>query len=389
MIYRYVFASDIKQMFRQILIHKDDRKFQQIVWRFKSSDEISAHSLNTVTYGVVSSPFLANRVMKQLALDEGDKYPLAASIISSETYMDDTLSGGHSLPEALKKQNELINICKTAGFSLHKWIANDKILLNFPPTDLADSEATNDCFSLLGVSYNPSEDYFSFKIRLDEFKKPITKRMVVSNISKLFDPLGWLAPVMITAKVIIQKMWLAKLEWEDVLPETLKTEFIDWYNGLTVLNKLKIPRWLGYTTDAKYEIFGFADASKMAYAACVYLKVTVNGQSSIRLLQGKSKVSPIKPLLTIPKLELSAAFLLSKLTVKVLKSLRLPSVNVFLFTDSIDVLFWLKEHPSKWPVFIANKCSQIHSLVPTAFWSHVRSKENSADCVSRGIPPEQ
>ena len=194
---------------------------------------------------------------------------------------------------------------------------------------------------------------------------------------------------MITAKVLIQKLWLAGLKWDDVLPDDLKGEFLDWYSNLKVLNEIKIPRWLGYTPNAKYEIFGFADASKIAYAACIYLKVTVNGKSTIRLLQGKSKVSPIKPLLTIPKLELSAAFLLAKLTVKVLKSLRLPSVDVYLFTDSVDVLFWLKEHPSKWPIFVANKCSQIHFLVSTAYWSHVRSKENSADCVSRGIPPEQ
>ena len=179
------------------------------------------------------------------------------------------------------------------------------------------------------------------------------------------------------------------MKWVDVLPEDLKVEFLNWYTNLSDLNQIKIPRWLGYTPNAKYEIFGFADASKIAHAACVYLKVTVNGKSTIRLLQGKSKVSPIKPLLTIPKLELSAAFLLLKLTVKVLNSLRLPSVDVYLFTYSVNVLFWLKEHPSKCPIFIANKCSQIHSLVPTAYWSHVRSKENSADCVSRGIPPEQ
>ena len=76
-----------------------------------TNDEISAYSLKTVTYGIVSSPFLANRVTKQLAIDEGEKYPLGASIISSETYMDDTLSG----------------ICKFASISLHKWIADDKI----------------------------------------------------------------------------------------------------------------------------------------------------------------------------------------------------------------------------------------------------------------------
>ena len=171
--------------------------------------------------------------------------------------------------------------------------------------------------------------------------------MVVSRISKLFDPLGRLAPVMVTTKILIQKLWLAGLNWEDVLPDDLKTEFLDEYSILPILNDIKVPRWLGYTPNAKYEIFRFADASLKVYAACVYLKVTVNDNSAICLLQGKSKVSPIKPLLTFPKLELNAAFLLSKLTAKVLKSLRLPSVNIYLFSDSNNVLSWLKEHPSK------------------------------------------
>ena len=90
-------------MFRQILIHSNDRKFQQILWRFNQNDEISVYSLNTVPYGVASSPFLANRVVKQLAIDEGEKFPLVASVISSETYINNSLSGGHLLPEALQK----------------------------------------------------------------------------------------------------------------------------------------------------------------------------------------------------------------------------------------------------------------------------------------------
>ena len=61
---------------------------------------------------MVSSPFLAIRVLKQLALDKGEKFPLAVEILNKETYMDDTLSRGHSLNEAFEKQRQLIEICK-------------------------------------------------------------------------------------------------------------------------------------------------------------------------------------------------------------------------------------------------------------------------------------
>ena len=156
---------------------------------------------------------------------------------------------------------------------------------------------------MLGINYNPSEDLFAFNIKLDEFSKSATKRNTLFSISKLFDPLGWLAPVLITGKVFMQKLWLAKLKWDDRLPEDLQIQFLEWYNKLDCLNSLKFPRSINYVPNAKYEIFGFADASKLAYAACIYLKVTFNDQSKMHLIQAKSKVAPNKPLLTIPKLE--------------------------------------------------------------------------------------
>ena len=161
------------------------------------------------------------------------------------------------------------------------------------------------------------------------------------------------------------------------------------YNDIPVLNGIKINRWLGYIPGCKCEVYGFADASKVGYAACVYFKVCTDDKKEIHLIQAKSKVAPIKPLLTIPKLELSAALLLTKLTVKVLKALKLTGVKVRLFTDSTDVLYWLKNHPSKWLMFIANRCSKIHTLLSKAYWSHVRTHDNPADCASRGYPPNQ
>ena len=388
--YKYVFVSDVKQMFRQILVHEDDQKFQQILWRFNTTECVNFWSLQTVTYGMVSSPFLAIRVIKQLALDEKLAFPFGAKILNNETYMDDILSGADNLEEALEKQRDLINICKVGGFSLHKWMANDEKLLSEFSVDVrADFNSSHSYFGLLGLNWNPTDDYFSFCIIIDQFKNSITKRQVISSIAKLYDPLGWLSPVIITAKAFIQKLWLAKIDWDDTLPLDLQKEFLNWYNDITVLNGIRIDRWLGYSVSSECELYGFADASKVGYAACVYLKINDNGKICIRLIQAKSKVAPIKPLLTIPKLELSAALLLVKLTVKVLKALNLNIVKINLFTDSTDVLFWLKDHPSKWPMFIANRCSKIHTLLPEAYWSHVRTYDNPADCASRGKKPSE
>ena len=237
--YRFVFVSDIKQMFRQILVHKADQKFQQILWRFNPNDKIQAWSLQTVTYGMASSPYLAIRVTKQLAIDEGHKYPLGAEILRTETYMDDTLSGGHTLNEASKKLADLIKICKVGGFESHKWMANHKSLLSQFSDDLqSDSDPSHSYFSLLGLNWNPTEDFFCFNIKIDQFRKSITKRKVVSSLAKLYDPLVWLAPVIITAEAFIQNLWLAKIDWDEKLPQDLKTEFLSWYNQIPLLNML-------------------------------------------------------------------------------------------------------------------------------------------------------
>ena len=72
-----MFASDIQQIFRQILVHPNDQKFQQIVMRYNPNDVITSSSLQTVTYGMVSSPFLVTRVLRQLAIDEGSRFPFS------------------------------------------------------------------------------------------------------------------------------------------------------------------------------------------------------------------------------------------------------------------------------------------------------------------------
>ena len=88
------------------------------------------------------------------------------------------------------------------------------------------------------------------------------------------------------------KLWLAKIGWDEMSPPPLRDEFLSWHNDISAVKDIKIKRWLNYVPNAKYELFGFADASKFAYAACTYLKVTYNGISSVHLIQAKSKVAP-------------------------------------------------------------------------------------------------
>ena len=291
--YKFVFVSDIRQMFRQILINKGDRKYQLILWRFDVNKDIDLWYLNTVTYGMICGPYLAIRVLHQLDKDEGSNYPLGAYILEKETYMDDTISYAHSLADALDKKSELIKICKVGSFSLHKWLANHPSLLD----DLRESSGlelkdTNVFFSLLGLKWNPVDDYFAFDISVESLQDKITKRIVLSSIFKLYDPLGWIAPVIVTGKILMQKLWLLKLDWDQPLSPSLQTEFLNWYSTLNLLNNIKIKRWLGFVPNARYELHGFSDASKKAISAVIYLKTISENDCEINLVQAKTKVAP-------------------------------------------------------------------------------------------------
>jgi hypothetical protein len=138
----------------------------------------------------------------------------------------------------------------------------------------------------------------------------------------------------------------------------------------------------------KVELHGFADASKVAYGAVLYLRLMLGSNVSPSLQVTKSKVASVKTL-SIPRLELCASLLLTRLARRILDSTKLQIDDVHVWTVSADVLFWLRDHPSRWNTFIANRCSEIHTSLPNAFWHHIRSKDNAADLVARGIDPSK
>lgn len=351
--YKFVFLADIEKMFRQILIHPDDQHYQSILWRFDPSEPIHTYKLNTVTYGLVCSPFLANRTIKQLAVDHMFEHPWGAEVLRTEIYMDDVLSGGHTISEALKKQKSTRDLLALGGFPLRKWLSNHLELLKdisseslaVDPKSFSDSNLD---ISVLGLSWHPIEDTFYFNLRDMETPPELTKRTVLSRIARLFDPLGWLAPVVIKAKIIMQLLWQEKKGWDDEIDAEYQIMWNKWENELSQINQFKLPRWNSYNPQAEIvEIHGFADASKMAYGASLYLRVVDGDQVFVTLLLAKSKVAPLKGL-TIPRLELAAAHLLTKLAKHYLKITTLNISSTHLWSDSTDVLQWLKGHPSRW-----------------------------------------
>ncbi|XP_066585519.1 uncharacterized protein [Prorops nasuta] len=376
-------------MFRQILVDERDQDLQRILWSPEPGCAPRDYRLTTVTYGTTSAPYLAIRTLNQLAHDEGHRYPLGASCLLHQSYVDDIFSGADTIVEIQQIKNQLISILASAGISLDKWASNvPDISVENQDFDASKRIDIDKAVKTLGLLWHPKLDSFKFNIQvLCPSNKVQTKRTVLSSLARLFDPLGWLAPVIVRAKIFLQDLWIMKIDWDTPLPQDTLRQWDAYNSSLTGVNEISVDRWLGPVSNAKLEIHGFSDASQRAYAAAVYLRTTkVTGECWVSLLTAKTKVAPVKTV-SIPNLELCGAVLLVKLINHVRKVEWMKELPITAWSDSRDVLAWIRKHPSQWKVFVANRVSYIQTELPSAIWKYIPSRDNPADIATRGADP--
>lgn len=388
------FVSDIEKMYRMIDIAKEDVDYQRIVWRNDPSDVIQDYRLLTVTFGTTSAPYLAVKTLKQLAIDESDKYPEAARILREDFYIDDCMSGSDTVAEAIRISQDLKNLLSRGGFQLKKWSSNNaefmqSLKLNERSTKAHLNLQVDGVIKALGVQWNLGKDNFEYNLNLQPILDDsiITKRNILSDIQQLFDPLGWIAPCIVLAKILIQKLWLEKADWDEDLNIFLKEEWLKIRNDLNNVNTVTIDRWLGTskTNMDNIQIHGFCDASTLAYAAAVYCRVkNQDGTVKTTLVAARTRVAPLKTI-SLPRLELCGALLLSKLLKQVSEAMRISISNIFAWTDSSIVIAWIFGEPKRWKPFVANRVVEIISTVNKDKWHHVQSHDNPADIASRGM----
>ncbi|XP_075167783.1 uncharacterized protein LOC142239930 [Haematobia irritans] len=391
--FRYVFNGDITKMYRQILVHPKHRAFQRILFRQNPNKCIQDYELDTVTFGVNCAPFLAIRTIMQLADDVRAVYPLASEILLNSMYVDDALAGGHSIQEAINSRDQLIAALKSAGFSMRKWTSNTKeVLLDIPPDQLLfedflefDHRSTT---KTLGIRWNASSDSFFFSTIDFPTISTYTKREVLSRISRLFDPAGWLAPCVVTAKMIMQSIWAEGTKWDEEISSESLSKWKSFESSYPLISDISIPRWFGFTPRSNVQFHGFSDASEKAYAAVIYIRIIEDSSIFVHLVSCKTKVAPLKTI-SIPRLELCGATLLSEMFDHLIPQLKVPSYYMFCWTDSTIVLSWLGKPPHYWSTFVANRVSKITQVIGPSNWYHVRSEFNPADMASRGLSPQE
>ncbi|XP_050493812.1 uncharacterized protein LOC126875132 [Bombus huntii] len=346
----------------------------------------------TATITSTDAPYLAIRCLKQLAEDEGHRFPRAAQVLQRDFYVDDALTGAETKDEALTLRTELTNLLQLAGLNIRKWASNDKDLLHglsLEETNHQHFLGDSQTLKTLGVFWNSSDDSILYSVEVKPTPSRVTKRIISSEIAKIYDPLGLLAPVIVRAKMLLQRIWSSKIDWDESLPIELHTEWERYYAQLPLLNNVRFPRKAIIESAMEIELHGFCDASEKAYGACVYLRtLNTNGRVWTQLLTAKSKVAPLK-CQTIPRLELSGALLLTSLMSTVQQALSHKITRTIYWTDSTIVLHWLNTSPHTLKTFVANRVSEIQTKTSIRDWRHVPTDDNPADLISRGQTPEE
>lgn len=326
--YRVVVIADIEKMFRQILVALEHQRYQKFLWRECSQDAIRELLLSTVVFGTSCAPFLEVKVLQKLAELECDGISRTKSVILNDFFMDDLLTGSDKSDEVIQLVSELQLLLAKGKFPLRKWISNDEEVLKSIDDSIKafdniwDVPFKESC-KALGLRWHPGVDVFGYNVQIDLDKNYATKRSILSVIASLYDPLGLLAPTVIVAKLILQRVWRLCVDWDNRMSEEITAIWMKFCRNLPDLNEILVPRWLGSFSTKYLELHGYSDASEDAYSAVIYSRVKQdNGGYETNLIISKTRVAPIKRIST-SKLELCGAVLLTRLLNYVVESLKI------------------------------------------------------------------
>ncbi|XP_066937030.1 uncharacterized protein [Clytia hemisphaerica] len=352
-------------------------------------------------FGKIDSPCCANWALRSSItrvegkevqafkdLSEENKNRVTEAV-TEEFYMDDFLSSFDNTEDAVETCFNVAEVVKGRKFRLTKWLSNEPKLLQAMPTEDVSPKITSRELEhlpherTLGVWWDPYKDEFFFKIKMKEHQK--NKRGLLSFLSSIYDPLGFLAPLLIAPKITLQSMWKEKVGWDDPIPESLLDTYTEWLSTLPEFGNVKVPRWFGFPIERDgVELHFFADASLKAFSSCAYFRAVKDEDVTCSLIVGKSRLSPIKGN-TIPRLELQAAVLASRIKHYINSEMRLPIDKSFLWSDSMVVLSYIRNEEKRFSTYVMNRTNEIREKTNVQDWNFVPGKLNPADLGTRPI----
>ena len=424
-------VGDIRKMFHSIHLKPLEQHCHRFLWRDLETDqEPDVYVMTRVNMGDTPAPAISTEaVYKTADMFEADS-PKAANLLKRSSYVDDLIDSQPSPPEALKIARETEDMLGKGGFVVKCWqfsgepsprtgkmlsVSDDTIVepdgTERTHTNMLKGSESN--LRVLGLGWNPVEDTVVFEVSLNFSKKKkgihtgpnlkkadlpqalplvLTRRIVLSQVMMIFDPLGFVCPYTLLGKIYLRETWSLKLGWDDQLPSNLRSKWVHFFCSLFQLEQLSLDRCLRPPDSVgRPWLIIFSDGSDLAHGFAAYIRWRLNsGEYWCRLIMAKCRIAPVNKLST-PQMELNAA-VLSKRGRKVIeKEMRFEFEKVLQIVDSETVLSMINKTSTRFKVYEGVRIGEIQAATSgdMSCWAWMSGHHNPADWLTRGRTPEE
>ena len=392
-------AGDISEMFLQVRLRDEDRRYVRFLWRKTPESEPTVFEFTRLVFGLKSSPYLASRVLRETAARfDQDSDREVNSIVKDNFYVDDLLTSFPNTGTAATARQKVTEVLQKGGFRIRKWLSNSPELLETIPEEdraanvvvnLQEQTADLPSSKALGVIWLADKDQFTFQCPLPTSDTKLTKRAVLRETAAIFDPRGQLIPFTIRPRMMFQEACVRGHGWDDPLSPEEQQRWHKWFAELPALSDIRIdrcfkPKSTSPSDTIRTEIHTFVDASDAAVAAVSYVRTTSSLGVKTTLAMSKARLAPVKKV-SIPKMELKAAVLGVEISQEVATALNIPIKEHHFWTDSMNVLYWVRSHSRRFTTDVGVKIGEIQTASSGSQWRHVPGKQNPADLPTRGM----
>ena len=400
--------GDIKKMYYAIKISSVDQHTHRFLWRdCDINSKPDTYIMKSISFGDKPAGNIAITALNKTAELSRSKYPEAVDIIKGNTYMDDIIGSFDDLSHANEIASQIDIIIKKG--IVKRWITSAKDSSTNKERLKDFSEVSRE--HVLGLVWDRAKDVLRYNIRLNfspkkrgiftgpyverndilqSIPQKIRKRISLSKINSIYDPLGLITPFTIKAKIILKGLWKVGFGWDEDIGGPEREKLIQFLVSMFKLEDVDFNRCLkpgnaiGNTV-----LVTFSDASNGAFGACSYLHwETKGGLFKAVLVASKSRVSPMK-ILSIVRLELCAAVIGIRLANLIKEEIRFEICQEIYIVDSQVVRSMIQKDSDGFKTFAAVRIGEIQETTNSKDWYWLDSSNNIADWITRGKNPEE
>ena len=399
-------------MYHTVATNVLDQHTHRFLWRdMETTKEPDIYVIQRVSFGDKPSGAIATVALRNTAEMGKDQFPEASQVILNNTYMDDIIDSVNNRTKAKQITDDIEKLLNKGGIKLKEWTdSEDRSSRHEPKIPMEPSTATE---KVLGVIWDPTTDNFYYKVKLSLSPKKkttrthkdatpanvqptysvpevLTKRMILSQVNSIYDPLGLAGPYTVRAKILMRKLWTyeAKLDWDDPIPEEYGREWMTFFDDLPEMEKITVKRCLKpHNAIGDPILILFSDGSNNAYGACAYVRWELSTREFVSyIILSKNRLAPVKRM-SIDRIELCGAVLNKRLKTVLQQQCSYKFQRYYHIVDSQIVHAMIHKETYGFNTFAATRVGEIQEGTEKNDWYWTESKNNIADWLTRGKRP--